>query len=425
MAIDQAVLREAGFCGEQMIFRDYDAERDKEATHRIWHEIDWIDKGEEEALDVYAGCGRAMVAEIDGEAECLVLSGVGTVRYLDEDLSFAGVTGVTTSRVARKQGFASGLTARVIAADAADGALVAGLGMFEQGFYNQLGFGTGTHDRWVKFDPARLRVKVKARVPRRITVDDWEMVHASRLARRRGHGSLILDAPGCTRAEMMWTKKGFGLGYCDGPDGELTHHLWGKADGEHGPYDVQWMTYQTKEQFLELMALLKNLGDQVHLVEMCEPPGIQLQDLIAQPFKQHTISEKSRFETGTEAWAWWQMRICDLPGCLARTHLRGETVRLNLKLKDPIERFLDADAPWRGVGGDYVVTLGRDSSAEAGADPALLTLSASVGAFTRLWLGVLGAGGLATTDELDGPQELLEALDWSLRLPKPRVDWDF
>jgi len=183
--------------------------------------------------------------------------------------------------------------------------------------------------------------------------------------------------------------------------------------------------YQTRKQLLELLALLKNLGDQVHLVEMCEPPGIQLQDLIAQPFKQHHISEKSRFQTGTEAWAWWQMRICDLPGCLARTHLHGETVRFNLKLADPIERFLDADASWRGIGGDYVITLGPDSAAEPGADPALPTLSASVGAFTRLWLGVLDASGLAVTDECDAPQELLGALDRSLQLPRPSVDWDF
>ena len=46
------------------------------------------------------------------------------------------------------------------------------------------------------------------------------------------------------------------------------------------------MAYQTGEQFLELMALLRSLGDQVRLVRMNEPPGIQLQDLMIQPFKQ-------------------------------------------------------------------------------------------------------------------------------------------
>ncbi len=60
-----------------------------------------------------------------------------------------------------------------------------------------------------------------------------------------------------------------------------------------------------------------------------------------------------------------------------------------------------------------------------GADPALPTLAASVGAFTRMWLGVRPATGLAATDDLFGPQELLERLDRVLRLPDPKPDWDF
>jgi len=35
------------------------------------------------------------------------------------------------------------------------------------------------------------------------------------------------------------------------------------------------------------------------------------------------------------------------------------------------------------------------------------------------------ATGLAVTDELEGPQELLEELAWVLRLPDPKPDWDF
>jgi hypothetical protein len=100
-------------------------------------------------------------------------------------------------------------------------------------------------------------------------------------------------------------------------------------------------------------------------------------------------------------------------------------VRFNLRLSDPIEVFLPEDVPWRGVGGDYVVSLGPTSGAELGTDPALLTLSASVGAFTRMWLGVLSASGLSMTDDLDGPPALLQALDWALQLPLPRPDWDF
>src|SRR5215471_11444956 len=102
-----------------MIFRDYDPARDKEAAHRIWIECGWMKKGEEEGMDLYLDCSRVMVAEMEGAAECLVLTTPGTLRYLDEDLSLSGVTGVTTSRVARKQGLAGRLLAKVLAADAA------------------------------------------------------------------------------------------------------------------------------------------------------------------------------------------------------------------------------------------------------------------------------------------------------------------
>ncbi len=126
-----------------------------------------------------------------------------------------------------------------------------------------------------------------------------------------------------------------------------------------------------------------------------------------------------------EATAYWQMRICDLAGCMERTHLRGDELRFNLFLKDPIERSLDEKAPWHGLDGEYVVTLGTSSAAEPGTHKGLPTLRASVGAFTRMWLGVRPATGLAVTDELSGPRKLLENLDWVLRLPDPKPDWDF
>jgi hypothetical protein len=409
-----------------MELRDYDPGKDKEAVQRIWLETGWLEKEKLDVLDIVIESNRAMVAEVNGEAECLVLGAPGTIRYLDQVLPFFAVTGVTTSRVARKQGLASRLTARMLAASAAEGGLVGGLGMFEQGFYNQLGFGTGGYEHWTGFDPARLQVKREARIPQRITADDWAAVHASRLARMQGHGSCNLEPAGLTRAEMVWASKGFGLGYYDGPHGELLHHIWCNArEVESGPYTVAWTSFRTWEQFLELMALVRNLGDQVRLVRMREPPTIQLQDLIQQPFKQRQVSERSRFETGTRASAYWQMRICDLPGCLERTRLPGGPVRFNLALSDPVERFVEKSLPWHGTGGDYVVSLGRSSGAEPGRDPLLPTLAASVGAFTRMWLGVRPATGLAVTDDLSGPRELLAELDEVLRLPEPRPDWDF
>ena len=409
-----------------MPFRSYDPKKDRDAVHRIWREIGWLEKDKEEWSDLYIEAGRALVAEVNGAAECVVTSAPGTIRHLTEDLPLSVLTGVTTSRIARKQGLAKHLTAQLVAADALDGALVAALGMFEQGFYDELGFGTGGYEHLFDFDPSRLNVNTRARVPRRITADDWEAAHAACLARQRGHGACNLHSPSITRAAMLSTKNGFGLGYCDGPDGELTHYFWcAVQELEQGPYEMQWMAFQSGEQFLELMALLRSLGDQVRQVQMRERPGIQFQDLLEQPFKQRALTRRAKFESRTRAVAYWQMRMCDVPGCLARTHLKWGEARFSLRLTDPIERYLDGDSPWRGVAGDYVIALGLSSSAEAGFDETLPTLTASVGAFTRLWLGVRPATGLAVTDDLVGPQELLEELDWVLRLPDPKPDWDF
>jgi predicted acetyltransferase len=408
-------------------FRAYDSEQDRDAAIRIWREVGWIedDKKKREAFDLFVEGCRALVADVDGAAECLVLSMPGSLRYLEASLPFSAVVGVTTSRVVRKQGFAGRLTAQLIAEDVADGALVAGLGIFEQGFYDRLGFGSGGYEHWLAFDPAQLKVKRQHRIPQRLTLEDWQAVHVSRHARRQGHGAVNLDPQVVTQGEMMWTKNGFGLGYFDGPNGELTHHLWLRDSGnEHGPYTLLWLSYQTGDQFLELMALLKSLGDQVRMVWMREPPHIQMQDFLKQPFRFRQLTEKSKYENRMSATAYWQMRICDLPKCLAKTHVSGDVIRFNLTLSDPIEDFLGADAPWRGVAGSYVVTLGPESQAVRGDDPALPTLKASVNAFTRLWLGVRPATGLAVTDTLSGPPDLLKRLD-NLRLPTPMPDWDF
>jgi predicted acetyltransferase len=412
-----------------MEYRVYDAGRDQAAVRRIWREVGWIEPGNEQhdqGLDYFISCGRALVADVAGEAECMVSTAPGDLRYLDEDLPFSCVTAVTTSHVARKRGLAGRLTAEAVAADAAAGALVSGLGMFEQGYYDRLGFGSGGYGHWLYFDPAHLTVDLKPALPRRITVDDWEEVHANRLGRVRAHGSCNLTPPEFTRAEMIWSKNGFGLGYESGDGGELSHHVWlSPESGEAGPYYVQWLAYRDARQFLELMALIKSLGDQVRLVKITEPPDIQLQDLLRRPFQLRNATRKSKFENTMRAMAYWQMRILDLPACLARTKLPGDELRFNLALSDPIADLLPADAPWRGVAGEYVVTLGPSSEAEPGTDPARATLEASVGAFTRMWLGVRPATGLAVTDELAGPPELLAQLNNVLRLPDPKPDWDF
>ena len=408
-----------------MEFRTYDPDRDKEAVRRIWKEVGWLQESDGEGYELFVQAGKMLVADIEDSAECAVINFPGTIRYLEEGLALSVVGAVSTSRIARKRGLAGRLTARAMANDAAEGALVSGLGMFEQGYYDRLGFGTGAYVHEISFDPADLLVDVKPRVPRRITKDDWEAVHASRLARLRGHGAVNLISPLVTRGEMIGDKDAFGLGYFDGPNGELTHHLWiNPRSGEHGPYKVKYAVWQTGEQLLELLALLKSIGDQVHLVRMDEPQVIQFQDLLRQPIRKRNVTEGSKYEVTIKAGAFWQARILDVQGCMARTRLACADLRFNLRLTDPVDALLDADAPWRGVGGEYVVTLGRESGAVSGANPSLPTLSASVNAFTRMWLGVRPATGLAITDDLSAQPELLRDLDHALLLPSPHLGWE-
>ena len=70
--------------------------------------------------------------------------------------------------------------------------------------------------------------------------------------------------------------------------------------------------------------------------------------------------------------------------------------------------------------------LGDDPGVDDGLpDGSAAVLDASVGAFTRLWLGVRPASGLALTDELVGQPELVAALDAAFCLPPPLPDWPY
>lgn len=412
-----------------MIFRAYDPSRDRAAAHRIWQEVGWMDKDDAKANQAYVEAANALVVEMEGAAECLVCTAPGTLRYLSEDLSLCAVTGVTTSRIARRQGLARRLLARALAADVEHGAKIAGLSMFEQGYYDRLGFAVGPYDHEVLFDPGLMNphlLHTRPRVPQRVTPEDWEAAHACRLARRRLHGGVNVQPAALTQTDMQETTNGFGLGYRDSA-GNWSHCMWlGTKEKESGPYYVYWMAWHTRDEFLELMGLLRNLGDQVRLVRLVEPADIQLQDLMLEPFKRRQVSRQGKFESGIRASGHFQYRMLDVPGCLAQTRLPGDNLRFNLHLSDPLEATLtDEGCHWRGVGGSYVVTLGADSSAEPGESSGLPTLTATVNAFTRLWLGVRPATGLAVTDHLKAPEALLASLDALLRLPTPQPDWDF
>lgn len=409
------------------MIRPYESKRDAKACRRIWQEVGWISEEPTEALDwLWTHGGSAFVAELNGEAECLVTSAPGDLRYQSETLPFACITSVATSRVGRRQGLALHTTAFALAQAADAGALVVGLGMFEQGFYNRLGFGTGTYEHYATLPLQELNIDGTPRPPLRLSQEDWEAIHMARLRRRRTHGSVSLFAAAHTRSRMYsGGNKAFGLGYADHPDGSLSHLIWAVPYNVHsGPYDIRYCIYQTREQFLELLALLKALGDQIHTIRISEPTDIQLQDFIRQPFRLQALTAGSSHHINIRASAPWQMRMCDVPACLAHTHFPGAPVRFNLQLDDPVERYVPADSSWRGVAGEYIVTLGPQSEAKWGQETGLPTMRASVNAFTRLWLGVRPASGLAITDEIVAPLELLESLDNLIRLPQPHPDWD-
>ncbi len=410
-----------------MIHREFDPDKDTQSCHRIWREVAWIENDEhEKAMDIFLEGSRVLMGDINGNAEALVVSTPGRIRYLENDIPLSAVCGVTTSYAGRRRGLAGKLTAELIALDVAEGADIAGLGIFDQGYYDKLGFGTGPYETFVGFDPASLNLNITPPPPVRLTKDDWELIHRSRLKRMLVHGNTSLLREEITRSEMQWSKKGFGLGYMDAENELLSHHFWCRSpEGEHGPFFINWMCYRNYFQFLELLGLVKNLGDQVHLIKLNEPAAIQIQDLLKTPFRNYRKTERSRYEASSKAMAYWQIRICNLEKCLEKTVLHDDPVTFNLKLKDPIEKYLENDAPWHGISGSYVVTLGPESHAESGHDRSLPVLEASVGAFSRMWIGSRPPTGLCVTDDLAGPEELIRKLDRILRLPTPRVDWDY
>ncbi|HIN90962.1 MAG TPA: hypothetical protein EYN04_10100 [Porticoccaceae bacterium] len=55
----------------------------------------------------------------------------------------------------------------------------------------------------------------------------------------------------------------------------------------------------------------------------------------------------------------------------------------------------------------------------------LPVLHATVGGFSRLWLGSVRANALTVTGEIHGEQGLLDKLEQSLSLPLTKAGWEF
>jgi len=266
-----------------MNYRKYKPETDKDAVYRILNEVGWVhDKKKDKYLNDFLAKGDTLVALINNEAEVMVVSSQGTIRYLETDLKLSAITGVTASLLARKQGYAGKLTATRIAIDAENGAEMCALGIFDQGYYNKLGFCNGTYEIVASIIPASLDIKRKVKQPNRLTEKDWEKMHENRIIRNRVHGSVTLPSYS-TYADIGEENKNIGFGYYD-DNGNLTHHLWFQGLGkENGPIWIKWMIYQNLDQLMDLLALLKSFEEQYHCIRMIEPPQIQIQDYIKRP----------------------------------------------------------------------------------------------------------------------------------------------
>ncbi len=264
-----------------MQVREYEDD-DLAAVQRMWQECGWVDEDETDHLADFLADADAVVAEIDGEAEACTAIHDGTLSHTSTSLPAAVVTAVTTSRVGRKQGLARATLDTAVRRAANRGMAVSVLGMFEQGFYDASGFGTGSEMLFVRTDPAHLDPDLPYRRPVRLTIDDVDAMVAALQARDVTHGGVTLTSVPLRRAERQWDESGFGLGYRD-PDGELTHFVWCSAKDEHGPYVVREWAWRERTQLLELLGVLRSLGDQVRTIVLPEPAQAQLRVLVERP----------------------------------------------------------------------------------------------------------------------------------------------
>jgi hypothetical protein len=159
---------------------------------------------------------------------------------------------------------------------------------------------------------------------------------------------------------------------------------------------------------------------------MAQPPHVQLQMLLRQPFRHRRNSRLSDHSNEHRALAWWQMRLLSI-ACVARYSWLGAPLKFNLELTDPVTSLLQDQAvdSWQGIGGQYVTEFAPTSSVAAGREADLPTLHCSVNAFSRLFFGVASASLLEVSDDFSAPAELLVALDRVFQLPQPSFGWEF
>jgi len=303
------------------------------------------------------------------------------------------------------------------------GAVVATLGAFDQGYYEKLGFGNFSSDSFITFDPQNLKVNGNCRPPIRFSLEDGERLHEARLRRFKLHGTCDLHPPATTQFELKYHKDGICLGYES--EGEISHFLFGTIKGEHGPLRIEMFVYQDNEQLLELLNVIKTLSDQMRIVEMASPLGIEMQEFLNYPMRLREVTEGSKWENNTVAYSFFQARILRLEEAIQAMSLEREDLSFNLTLDDPIKRYLSIEHEFSGCEGDYTLHLGAESRIKKGHEEGLQLLSASINTFTRLWSGARSATSLVATDGMEAEPELISHLDKLIRFRELKTDWDF
>ena len=411
----------------------FDFERDMGDVLQTWSETGWFEGEERQEKQIRAffeaNDGRSVVGQIAGRTESVTHRTLGFMRYDQSEIPAGGITAVTTSRIARKRGLASRGTARSVAHLGDEGAAVALLGMFEQGFYDRFGFGVGPYENEVYVYPGALNVPVDYRTPERFDLEeDIEEVHAAMVTRYLPHGGLVIGGERSTSAGLQIDDEVRVFGYRT--DGAISHFVAVTSKGEHGPDRIIQWAYATQTQCLELLRMVQEWGDQVDLVRFTEPRWMQAQDLIVHPGHEFRRTGGSKAESRIDADAWWQLRILDLQTCIRAMRPSDEAFSVSVQVSDPIDRHLrdgGYEGSWTSLEGTWNLRFGETNRAERieGIAPGDADVVTSVGALSRWWFGVVPASTLAVLGEIEADPDVLTSLDrLTAHLPKPQIGWD-
>ncbi len=405
----------------------YDPEKHLEGSLTTWKDAGWLEKGKEDTAAEIFKASTGLVGTVDDSVLALVLSNTGDLHHVlhEATLPFCSVSGVTVAFQGRKEGFGAALTAELLAIAAGKGAVCAGLGMFEQGYYDRVGFSNMPYWRNFYLRPSEIDLdgSMSSR-PVRLEKEQWSEIHRSRTRRFRCHGSVNLE-PVNTMDTMLLAPGAFVMGFRD-PSGELTHHIcFTSCKGENGPLHTGWLAYRNRHQFHDLMLLLRSMGDQIDLIQLMEPPGIQLQSIVKKPLAQRRRSFQDPLKrVDIRTLAWTQCRILDLKGAIDGMRCPGEPCSFSLTLHDPVEGFLDGSMAWRGCSGEYTVHLSENSFVETGHTGGSPLMRCSLNTFTKMWNGTARPAMLPFTDRVEASEELLMDLERALFMPEPSFDWD-